>query len=111
MRPITDRQRTVLVIIHEYIKNEGFAPTLRDLGQAAGIKSTNGVTDHLVALEKKGFITRPSGLARAIRVTESGLDILGLNVRAIPKRAAVHYCPHCGYPCAIPPAAFRVSKT
>jgi repressor LexA len=65
---LTERQREVLGIIVEYITAHGFPPTQREIGEAAGITSTNGVADHLAALERKGFISRRAEVARGIRV-------------------------------------------
>lgn len=67
-RGITDRQRAVLRFIQDFIAKEHFPPTLREIGNHFGMKSTNGVNDHLVALEKKGFIKRRSDISRGIEV-------------------------------------------
>ena len=55
---LTARQRETLEAIISHINIEGYPPTLRELGEATDIFSTNAVNDHLVALEKKGFIDR-----------------------------------------------------
>lgn len=64
---LTDRQREVLDYITRSISERGFPPTLREIGQAFGIRSTNGVNDHLRALEKKGYLQREDLKSRAIR--------------------------------------------
>ena len=64
----TDRQQAVLDFVTEHIREHGFPPTLREIGGRLGIKSTNGVSDHLRALEKKGCVDRDPLLARGIRV-------------------------------------------
>lgn len=66
--PITDRQRMVLDYIVEHIGSHGFPPTLREIGKRMCIRSTNGVNDHLRALERKGYIERDETQSRAIRV-------------------------------------------
>jgi DNA-binding MarR family transcriptional regulator len=66
---ITDRQREVLDYLVTYIRKHGYAPSLREIGSALKIRSTNGVSDHLAALARKGFIEWSSMKARAIRVT------------------------------------------
>lgn len=65
---LSDRQLAALTFIRESISSKGYPPTLREIGDALGIKSTNGVNDHLAALEKKGYIVREAGKSRAIRV-------------------------------------------
>lgn len=65
---LTDRQRAVYEAIVAHLRAHGHPPTLRVLGDAVGISSTNGVHDHLVALERKGWITRASdGESRGTR--------------------------------------------
>jgi repressor LexA len=68
-RELTGRQSTILGFIVESIRDRGCPPTIAEIGEEFGIASTNGVNDHLVALEKKGYIVR-SPKARGIRVTE-----------------------------------------
>ena len=67
---LTDRQAQVLSFIAEYTATEGYPPTLREIGVAMGIRSTNGVIDHLKALEAKGYIKRKPLSPRAIRVVK-----------------------------------------
>lgn len=68
--PLTDRQRQVLSFIGESIRSRGYPPTLREIGERMGIRSTNGVNDHLKALEKKGYLQRQDLKSRALRVLE-----------------------------------------
>lgn len=64
---LTDRQRQVLDFISDSIRKRGFPPTLREIGSHFGIRSTNGVNDHLRALEKKGYLQREDLKSRALR--------------------------------------------
>ncbi len=66
---LTRRQAEILEYIIESIRDFGCPPTIAEIGERFGIASTNGVNDHLIALEKKGYIER-SSKARGIRVTE-----------------------------------------
>ncbi len=68
--PLTDRQRQVLHFIGESIRSRGYPPTLREIGERMGIRSTNGVNDHLKALEKKGYLQRQDLKSRALRVID-----------------------------------------
>lgn len=65
---LTKRQQSILRFIIESIRDHGYPPTIAEIGEEFGISSTNGVNDHLVALEKKGYIER-SSKARGIHVT------------------------------------------
>lgn len=65
---LTGRQEAILRFIIENIRDDGYPPTIAEIGEEFGISSTNGVNDHLVALERKGYIER-SSKARGIHVT------------------------------------------
>jgi repressor LexA len=64
---LTQRQRDILDFISSSIDRRGYPPTLREIGEHFGIQSTNGVNDHLKALEKKGFLAREGLKSRAMR--------------------------------------------
>src|SRR4029078_6743360 len=64
---LTDRRREILDFIQQSIRERGYPPTLREIGLHFGIKSTNGVNDHLRALEKKGYLQREELKSRALR--------------------------------------------
>lgn len=73
---ITDRQLLALRLVAESIASRGVPPTLREIGSTMRIRSTNGVCDHLMALERKGFITRERIFSRAIVITDKGRTLL-----------------------------------
>lgn len=64
---LTFRQREILDFISASIVERGFPPTLREIGEHFNIRSTNGVNDHLKALEKKGHLRREDLKSRAMR--------------------------------------------
>jgi repressor LexA len=64
---LTQRQREILDFISSSIVERGFPPTLREIGEHFQIRSTNGVNDHLKALEKKGHLRREDLKSRAMR--------------------------------------------
>ena len=79
---LTDRQRAVYEFIRDKIRNRGYGPTVREIGDHFGIRSPNGVMCHLKALEKKQLISREPNMSRAIRLTaepihETGLPLAG----------------------------------
>ena len=67
MQGLTARQEQVLRFITDSIKDRGYPPTLREIGAHMGIRSTNGVNDHLRALERKGYLTREDMKSRALK--------------------------------------------
>jgi repressor LexA len=75
MQGLTSRQQMVLDFIRESIAQRGYPPTLREIGAKMGIRSTNGVNDHLRALERKGYLTREDMKSRALRPTGMGVQI------------------------------------
>jgi repressor LexA len=85
MQGLTKRQEQTLDFIRESIRGRGYPPTLREIGEHMGIRSTNGVNDHLRALERKGYLRREDMKSRALRlVDEAEESTEGSNGEAIP---------------------------
>ncbi|MFM8580316.1 MAG: transcriptional repressor LexA [Planctomycetaceae bacterium] len=80
---LTAKQRAIYEFIKHKILSRGYGPTVREIGAGFKIKSPNGVMCHLKALEKKGLITRESGMSRAIQLTEP------LHPTALPLRGVI----------------------
>jgi repressor LexA len=79
---LTERQQAVYEFIRDKIRNRGYGPTVREIGDHFKIKSPNGVMCHLKALEKKGIISREPNMSRAIQlaaepIRERGLPLVG----------------------------------
>ncbi len=93
---LTDRQREILEFITKSISRRGYPPTLREIGSHFGIRSTNGVNDHLRALEKKGYLQREDLKSRALRpIVSTGqtadVPILGRVAAGQPLLAVSNY--------------------
>lgn len=67
---LTNRQREILEIIERHLEEHGYPPTVREIGEACRLKSPRSVTQHLDALERKGFIRRKKDKSRAIEVVK-----------------------------------------
>ena len=81
---LTQRQREILDFISASIVERGFPPTLREIGEHFNIRSTNGVNDHLKALEKKGHLRREDLKSRAMRpVLPDGGEIIPMRRAAM----------------------------
>lgn len=78
MEELTDRQKEILAFITRTSEERGFPPTIREIGEEMGIASTNGVNDHLKALERKGYLTRGEQQSRSLVPTKRARLILGL---------------------------------
>jgi repressor LexA len=70
MQGLTKRQEQTLDFIRRSIEERGYPPTLREIGEHMGIRSTNGVNDHLRALERKGYLRREDMKSRALKLVE-----------------------------------------
>lgn len=86
-----DRQRlTILRFIADHIGRNGYAPTLTEIGQAAGRAHPSSVAYHLDLLVEQGRIRRASGSSRALQL------VLTPGVVTVP----VRQCGACG--CSMP---------
>jgi len=99
---LTAKQRAIYEFIKERILVRGYGPTVREIGSGFKIKSPNGVMCHLKALEKKGLITRESGMSRAIQLTEPlsrtalplhGRIAAGSPIEAVEQQEQVDFTP------------------
>jgi len=68
---LTDRQRHILEFIENHIKTHGSSPTIREIGSFTGIKSTNGVRQHIKALIKKGYLKKQQFIARGLELVKN----------------------------------------
>lgn len=90
MQGLTKRQEMVLDFITQSINSRGYPPTLREIGSYMGIRSTNGVNDHLRALERKGYLKREDMKSRALRPVnmESGQENALIEIPVVGRVAA-----------------------
>lgn len=70
---LTPKQASMLRYIQGHVMAQNCPPTIREIADALGISSTNGVRAHLTALVRKGWITIIPRLARGIRLTTTGI--------------------------------------
>lgn len=75
---LTERQQAVYEFIRDKIRNRGYGPTVREIGEHFDIRSPNGVMCHLKALEKKGLIHREANMSRAIQLASEPVEERGL---------------------------------
>jgi len=71
MKKLTARQKQILSFIRVYKAKTGEAPTVREIGEAFGMSSTNGVSNHLKAIEAKGKLKRLGFMPRGIEVLDN----------------------------------------
>jgi len=63
---ISERQQEIYEFIRSSLALKGIPPSMREIGEKFGIRSTNGVEGHLAALERSGMIVRDRGKSRGI---------------------------------------------
>lgn len=73
-KPRGDMQERILAYIQEEIQARGYAPSVREIGEAVGLKSTSTVHGHLTRLEKKGLLHRDAMKPRAMGLAKSTID-------------------------------------
>lgn len=76
---LTERQNEAYEFVRSYLRQHSRPPTLREIGDALGIRSSNGVYKLLQALEKKGHIEREKHAARGLRLVEDEADPFALD--------------------------------
>lgn len=84
MKELTGRQREVYEFILSYMEDMRRPPTIREIGEHFGMKSTGTVRDNVVALERKGFIRQRPRSARGIELVQREDAAVAAGVRRIP---------------------------
>jgi len=79
---ITKRQKELLSIIYQYIKDTGYPPTFEEMRESLAVSSNQSVIDHLSKLEEQKVIKRTESTARSIAILPLGYEILGKPVLA-----------------------------
>ena len=67
-RALTGRQKQVLDCIIDYQREHGFSPSIRDLCEMTGLRSSSSIHFHLKTLEEKGYIERLRECPRAVSI-------------------------------------------
>lgn len=68
MNNLTQKQSEILRFLRKYKREKGTAPTYREIAGWFGFKSVRSASDHVSALEKKGYLRRHSGRSRGIEL-------------------------------------------
>ncbi|MCP3991170.1 MAG: transcriptional repressor LexA [Actinomycetia bacterium] len=85
---LTDRQRSILEFIETQMREQGFPPSVREIGAEVGLTSPSSVHAHLATLQKYGYLQRDPSKPRAIKVswdaTSGAVDVERRPVRHVP---------------------------
>ena len=71
--PLTKIERRILNYLVDYLKENTYQPSIREIGKRFGIKSTKTVSEHLQALADKGHIERDASRSRGVRIVGMNL--------------------------------------
>lgn len=78
-QPLTKRQREILSFIQDFIKEFGYSPSYREIGEHFGLRSTATVAEHVETLKEKGYIDAAERAARSLTLTEDPLtEVIGI---------------------------------
>lgn len=67
---LSPRQRTILEFIRKFVQENGYPPTIREIGRAANISSTSVVNYNLNILQAKGYIQRDREVSRGVKLLD-----------------------------------------
>ncbi|MEN8234481.1 MAG: transcriptional repressor LexA [Actinomycetota bacterium] len=84
---LTDRQRQILDVITQTVRDRGYPPSVREIGDTVGLSSPSTVHSHLSALERTGYLRRDPSKPRAIEVIDDGggsMSLVRAPVRDVP---------------------------
>ena len=84
----SDKAQRILEFVNEFVQENGFAPSVREIGAAVGLRSTASVSYHLQALQEKGLLQSPGakGRKRAIVtcVRPGQIPVIGVVTAGLP---------------------------
>ncbi|WP_096201875.1 hypothetical protein [Bacillus sp. FJAT-45350] len=71
MKKLTKRQTDILLVITEFIREHNYAPSTREVGELAGLRSSSTVHGHMEQLRRKGYLDWVESKPRTMRVLKS----------------------------------------
>ena len=84
MDTLSAKQEEIYNVIKDSILNKGYPPSVREIGELVGLKSTSSVHAHLNSLEKKGFIRKDPTKPRTIEITDDTFNLTRREVVNVP---------------------------
>jgi repressor LexA len=88
VQPLTKRQREILDFLNEFIEQNGYAPSLEEVGRRFGLSSLATVHKHLTNLQEKGFIKRAWNRSRSIELVPSRVGTRAIDLPLLGNVAA-----------------------
>jgi repressor LexA len=81
---LSKRQQRIVEFLNKYVEENGYPPSIREIGAAAGISSTSVVSYNLKRLEEKGYISRDREISRGLKLANADYGATSQNVVRIP---------------------------
>lgn len=81
---LTPRQAKVLQVIRASVRDRGYPPSIREIGDSVGLTSTSSVAHQLRTLERKGFLKRDANRPRAVNVQDADPGDVSPETDALP---------------------------
>jgi len=100
---MSNKENEILEFINYTLKNDGYSPSVREIGEAVNLKSTSSVQYHLKKLEKKGVINKSQGKSRSLHLSNvsnefRSVPILGEIAAGLPLTAEENQVGELPYP-------------
>ena len=84
----TDKAQKILDFVNDFVQENGFAPSVREIGEAVGLRSTASVSYHLTQLQEKGFLQSPGAKGRKRAIVTSRrpgqIPVVGVVTAGLP---------------------------
>ena len=84
----SDKSEKIIAFVRQFTQENGFAPSIREIGAAVGLRSTASVSYHLQQLQEKGLLLSPGGkgIKRAIVTTQRAgyIPVVGVVTAGLP---------------------------
>lgn len=84
----SDKAQRILDYVNQFVQENGYAPSVREIGAAVGLRSTASVSYHIQALQEKGLLLSPGGKGRkrsiATSVRPGQIPVVGVVTAGIP---------------------------
>ncbi len=106
----TEKQQRILDVIRSFTSEQGYPPSVREIGERVGLSSSSTVQSHLTTLERRGFLkrdpTKPRALVLAASDDDAGsvesvtLPVLGRVAAGVPITASENIEDHVVIPAA-----------
>ncbi|MBI4243830.1 MAG: repressor LexA [Planctomycetes bacterium] len=84
MEKLTEQQGKILRFIKQFIETYEISPSIREISEKFGFRSTKAVQDHLAAIERKGYLKMLKKKARGIQIIKHGIPLLGYIQAGVP---------------------------